>query len=179
MDTIKLVLPTLEMEQAAKDYINEHREHNEPDLHGGALLEHLAYPQWIEQIHNNIKGENINPAWVPASTFFGIRERDGKIVGIIDIRHTLNEVLREYGGHIGFGIRPSERKKGYASQMLEAGLEYSRDKLHLEKVMLACYKENEASRNTILKYGGKLEREFIHTDQKTVQVFWIHLLESN
>lgn len=174
MNTIKLVAPTLDMESAASDYIREHAEHNEPDLHGAALLEKLSYADWIKQLENNSKEETVTPGWVQSSTFFGIRESDGKIIGVIDIRHKLNDFLREYGGHIGFGVRPTERRKGYASEMLQLALQYSKT-IGLEKVMLACYKENEASRNTILKHGGKLEREFTHTDGKEVQVYWITL----
>ncbi len=103
---------------------------------------------------------------------FAVRERDGLIVGIVDIRHTLNQLLREYGGHIGYGVRPSQRNKGYATEILYQALGYCRT-IGLNRLMLACYKENEASRRTILKGGGVLEREFIHTDGKEVQVYWI------
>ncbi|NMB54599.1 MAG: GNAT family N-acetyltransferase, partial [Leptolinea sp.] len=114
----------------------------------------------------------VQEGWVVSSTFFGIRESDGRIVGMIDIRHTLNDFLRNNGGHIGYGVRPSERFKGYATRMLELALEKCRQ-LGLERVMLACEKENTASRKTIMKCGGGLEREFEHSDGKTVQVFWI------
>jgi predicted acetyltransferase len=91
---------------------------------------------------------------------------------MIDIRHSLNEFLSKYGGHIGYGVRPSERNKGYATQMLRMALQYLKQ-IGLTKVMLACYQENVASRRTIEKCNGVLEREFLHSDGKTVQVFWI------
>jgi predicted acetyltransferase len=99
---------------------------------------------------------------------------NGKIVGLIDIRHTLNQFLREYGGNIGYSVRPSERNKGYATEILKQGLEYCKT-IHLKKVMLACNKDNKASSRTIEKCGGVLEREFIYLDGKTIQVYWIVL----
>ncbi|MFQ7234951.1 MAG: GNAT family N-acetyltransferase, partial [Enterococcus hulanensis] len=112
--------------------------------------------------------------WVVSTTLLAIRKKDQKIIGTIDIRHELNEFLLEFGGHIGFGVRPSERGKGYASEMLRLGLDYCKI-LGLEKVMVACYKENIASARTIRKNGGVLEREFSHDDGKEVQVYWINL----
>jgi predicted acetyltransferase len=113
-----------------------------------------------------------------------MRKSDGKLIGMIDIRHELNDFLQSYGGHIGLGIRPSERGKGYASETTMEGLSYCK-KIGLQKIMLACYKDNIASRKTIEKCGGVLEREFAlaeidnfpicrdNSENKTVQVFWI------
>lgn len=176
MDKIKLVPPTPEMEAAAMEYKNEHTAYGEQELHGGALIDHMPYTEWLQMVENNTREETVNPAWVVSSTFFGVRESDGRIVGMIDIRHSLgNELLREYGGHIGYGVRPTERCKGYATQMLNLSLQYAKDVIGIDKVMLACYKDNEPSRKTIINAGGELEREFVYTDGKTVQVFWITL----
>lgn len=175
MDKLKLVFPGKEHEKQAKEYIREHQKYGESDLHGGALLEkYESYDDWLIMLRNNSNPLTVSEGWVPASTFFAIRESDDKIVGIIDIRHELNDFLREYGGHIGIGVLPTERKKGYATDILMQGLGYCRT-IGLDKVMTACYKENAASRNTIIKCGGVLEKEFIYVDSKTVQVFWIIL----
>ncbi|AKJ40142.1 hypothetical protein A9239_11195 [Methanosarcina sp. A14] len=82
-------------------------------------------------------------------------------------------ILRNYG-HSGYGVHPSERKKGYATQMLKMTLEYAR-KIRLSKVMLACYKDNEASSKIIQKYNGIFEKEILHSNRKIVQVYWITL----
>ncbi|MDR1320625.1 MAG: GNAT family N-acetyltransferase [Gracilibacteraceae bacterium] len=100
--------------------------------------------------------------------------RPSGAAAMIDIRHTLNQFLREYGGNIGYSVRPSERNKGYAAEILKQGLEYCKT-IHLKKVMLACNKDNKASSRTIEKCGGVLEREFIYLDGKTVQVYGIDL----
>ena len=100
-------------------------------------------------------------------------ERD-KLIGIIDIRHELNDFLAAFGGHIGYGVRASERRNGYAAKILRMGLELCKS-INLGRVMLACYKDNAASGKTIVNNGGMLEREFVHADGKTVQVYWITL----
>lgn len=170
-----LVTPTKEHEQAALEYKQEHLDNGEPLLHGGSLLDTKdSYDDWLDHLKANSSKETVQPGWVTSSTFFGMRESDNRIVGIIDIRHELNDFLRNYGGHIGYGVRPSERRKGYATQMLQLALDYCRS-LSLDRVMLACDRNNPASRLTIEKCGGILEREFLHTDGMTVQVFWIDL----
>ena len=167
---ISLVIPTKEHETQVKEYIEEHSKYEENDIHGGALIEKIHYDDWLKQLENNSNEKTVNPEWVVTSTFFGVA--DGNIIGMIDIRHTLNQFLRDYGGHIGYGVRPTERNKGYATEMLKLGLVYCK-KIALEKVMLACYKENTASGRTIEKCGGILEKEFLYSDGKTVQVYWI------
>lgn len=175
MDTIELIKPQKEHEAMALDYIREHIEHGETDLHGGALMEKKAsFDEWLTMVENNKDKSTVQDGWVQATTLFAIRKEDGKLIGMMDIRHELNDFLREYGGHLGMGVRPTERRKGYAVQILMKALGFCRS-IGLDKVMAACYEENVASRNTILKCGGELEREFTYTDGKIVQVFWIKL----
>jgi len=175
MDKITLITPSIAHETAVLDYKQEHLDNGEPLLHGGSLLDTMdTYDGWLDHLKTNSNEKTVKPGWVTSSTFLGVRESDGRIVGLIDIRHTLNDFLRNYGGHIGYGVRPSERRKGYATQMLRLALDYCRT-LGLDRVMLACDKNNPASRLTIEKCGGILEREFQHTDGMTVQIFWITL----
>ena len=93
------------------------------------------------------------------------------MVGAINIRHDLNDWLLQYGGHIGDGIRPSERRKGYASQMIQLGLIECK-KLGIDKVLMICDKDNIGSAKSIMNNGGILENEIIH-DQKIIQRYWI------
>ena len=134
------------------------------------------YDEWLKLLKSNSKKETVQDNYAVTTQFFGVRERDNKIVGMINIRHELaNDFLRNYGGHIGYGVRPTERKKGYVTQMLAQALEYCKKELKLEKVMLGCYKENEPSRKTILKAGGVLEKELKTEEGKIAQVYWIKL----
>lgn len=108
---------------------------------------------------------------VPDSTFFCLDEERNIMVGAINIRHDLNEWLLQYGGHIGDGIRPSERRKGYASKMIELALTECK-KLGIHQVLMICDKDNIGSAKSIVNNGGILENEIIH-DQKVIQRYWI------
>ncbi|MGL5514089.1 MAG: GNAT family N-acetyltransferase, partial [Sporomusa sp.] len=101
----------------------------------------MPYANWLIQLKRNGCAQTVNPDWVVSSTFLALHHEN--IVGMIDIRHTLNPFLRESGGHIGYGVRPIQRGKGYATQMLRMGLKYCRQ-LSIPKVMLACNKDNLA-----------------------------------
>lgn len=162
------------MREMAEDYRDEHFRRGEMTLHGSALLDSLPFDQWIQRAMDNARPETIQPHWVETSVFFAVRREDGRAIGMLDVRHHLNAFLRQYAGHIGYGLRPSERGKGYGTEMLRLGLKYA-GYLGLEQVMLSCYKENQASRQIILKCGGKLDREFLHTDGKQIQVYHIPL----
>ena len=91
----------------------------------------------------------------------------------LDIRHSLNEALLLDGGHIGDGVRPSERRKGYATAMIALALDECR-KLGIEKVLMVCNKENTGSAKSIQNNGGVLENE-INVEGETVQRYWIQL----
>lgn len=176
-DTIKLVKPTKEYEKQAIEYKKEHFDNGEKILHACSKWDKIEnYDEWLELLKNNSKKETVQDNYAVTTQFFGIRERDNKIVGMINIRHELaNDFLRKYGGNIGYGIRPTERKKGYATQMLDQALKYCKEELKLEKVMIGCYKENEASKRTILNAGGILEKELETENGKITQVYWIKL----
>lgn len=111
---------------------------------------------------------------VPDSTFFCLDEDRDIIVGAVNIRHYLNDALLLNGGHIGDGIRPSERRKGYATRMIRLALDECR-KLGIQRVLMVCNKENIASAKTILKNGGVLENE-IDVDGVIEQRYWIELV---
>lgn len=175
MDSIVLAKPTKAFEAAAQEYIAEHIAAGEADLHGASLLEKKpTYDDWLRHLQATSDAATVDPGWVVASTFFAVRAVDSRLIGVIDIRHRLNDFLYNYGGHIGYGVRPTERRKGYATEILRLGLDYCKT-IGLQKVMLACYKDNVASAKTILKNGGELKREFTHTDGVVVQVYWAQL----
>ena len=113
------------------------------------------------------------PGFVPATTLFALDTEKDAFVGAVNIRHRLNEALLLNGGHIGDGIRPSERQKGYATKMIALALEECR-KLNLDRVLMVCDKQNIGSAKSILKNGGILENE-IEVDGNVEQRYWICL----
>ena len=122
MEKLKHVKPSKEYEQEALEYINEFYEYNS-DINGtGGLQRYLDnYDGWLEKLEED-RTRIPNEEKVPAETYFLVRENDNKIVGMINIRLTLNENLKKFGGHIGYSIRPTERKKGYNKVNLYLGL---------------------------------------------------------
>ncbi len=97
-----------------------------------------------------------------------------KLLGAISIRHYLNEQLLRLSGHIGYGIRPTERRKGYATAMLKLALEKCKD-MGIKQVLITCDKNNIASAKTIISNNGILENELIEEDGNIIQRYWIEL----
>src|SRR5690348_16973882 len=100
MNELELLLPSKELEVAALEYKREHSDNQEYELHGSSLFDHTdSYDDWLERLKNNANEQTVNPNWVVSTTFFALRKSDSKIVGMVDIRHTLNEYLNLYGGN--------------------------------------------------------------------------------
>ncbi|MFR2832216.1 MAG: GNAT family N-acetyltransferase, partial [Finegoldia magna] len=121
---------------------------------------------------NNLEIKSKTENKVPDSVLFLLDEERDRLLGAVNIRHYLNESLLKEGGHIGDGIRPSERKKGYATEMVRLALIECK-KLGIERVLMICDKENIGSAKSIIKNGGVLENEFVNSDGKTIQRYWI------
>ena len=113
---------------------------------------------------------------VPDSVFFLLDEERNRLLGAVNIRHYLNDDLLKEGGHIGDGIRPCERRKGYATEMVRLALIECK-KLGIERVLMTCDKENIGSAKSIMKNGGVLENEFLNEDGDIEQRYWIDLSE--
>lgn len=173
MEKITLVFPMREHEEQVMDYKNEFLA-NGDTLHGTAYLRSCeTYTEWYEALLDNCKEETVRQGLVPSSTYLAIRESDQRIVGIIDIRHRLNEYLLKFGGHIGYSVRKSERRKGYAKEMLRLSLEKCKA-LEIEKVLVTCSKDNIGSAKTIIANDGVLENELPEGDD-IKQRYWITL----
>jgi predicted acetyltransferase len=121
----------------------------------------------------NLEIKDAGGGRVPDSTFFCLDEERDRMVGAVNIRHDLNEAMLLSGGHIGDGVRPSERGKGIATQMIAMALDECR-KLGIRKVLMVCDKENIASAKSIRRNGGILENEVL-VDGVTEQRYWIEL----
>lgn len=163
MDKLKHECPSLKRKEEAIEYIKEFFEYNSEDYGSNCLEDYIDnYEGWLNKLESEY---NIIPSEdrVPARTYFLIRERDDKIIGMINIRLTLNEKLKKFGGHIGFNIRPTERKKGYNKINLYLGLLVCQ-KNGIKEVFMDCAKDNIASAKTILSLGGKLIREYYNKD---------------
>ena len=173
MDELELVRPMPSHKNGAEEFKREFYSCGEQVINGSALLDQMEYDKWLENTRRNSNPETVRTDWVVADTFFAVRKTDGRIIGTVDIRHNLdNEFLSEYGGHIGYAVRPSERRKGYATQILKMALKHAKS-IGLSRVMLGCYADNLASIKTIEKCGGVPAETKPYADGKPMNVYWI------
>ncbi|HHU98137.1 MAG TPA: GNAT family N-acetyltransferase [Petrimonas sp.] len=151
-----LHLPTFAHQSAAERFKQAFFENGERVIYGSALFDQMEYKPWLEHNARGRHKDTMAEGWVVATTFFVIREQDRKIVGMIDIRHSLDHpFLSEYGGHIGYSVCPNERGKGYGTAILRMGMEFA-ESIPLKELMLACFSDNVPSIKTIEKNGGVL-----------------------
>ncbi len=175
MEELRLVIPTAEYADAIMDFRREMLDAGS-SFDGCNCLENYARAEdWLEHIQEARSEELMATRHKVASDLWlAVRKSDGRIVGIIDFRHSLDHpVLAQWGGHIGYCVRPSERRKGYAKEMLRMDLECCKV-YGLDRVLVCCHKGNLGSERTILANGGVFEKE-IEVDGKHIRRFWIDL----
>ena len=173
MDKIILVKPDLSYADEIIKYKEESLAES-PIINGSAGLDRFSSIEiWFEELKKRSCEDTVPKGLVPSSTYLAVREKDNYIVGMIDIRHYLNEYLTQVGGHIGYGVRKTERNKGYAKQMLKLALEKCKE-LKIKKVLITCDEDNIASEKVILSTNAKLE-DIRNVDGENKKRFWIDL----
>ena len=173
MEKIILVKPNLSYADEIIKYKEESLKES-PLINGSAGLNRFSsIEDWLEELKKRSSEATVPEGLVPSSTYLGIREKDNYIVGMIDIRHYLNEYLTQIGGNIGYSVRKTERNKGYVKQMLKLALEKCKE-LKIKKVLITCDEDNIASEKVILSANAKLE-DIRNIDGENKKRFWIEL----
>ena len=163
MEKFYLEVPSIKRKEEAIEYINEFYKYNSKINGAGGLQRYLDnYEGWLEKLEEDYTRQPSEEK-VPARTYFLVRENDNRIIGMINIRLALNEILKKSGGHIGYAIRPTERKKGYNKINLYLGLQVC-DQYGIDKVFLDADLDNPASWKTMEALGGKRIREYFDND---------------
>lgn len=165
-------LPELTDQDILQAYVQEHRDNQEYGISASMELTSSDYSEWVEKIRNNASNGDEN--WGRSLLYLCFQ--GDRLVGLLNIRYELPESLSRKYGDIGYGVRPSERNKGYATEMLGFGLSVCKEK-GMSKVILGCYKDNLASAATIKKNGGVLTVENDNYEEGRIsQYYQIDLL---
>lgn len=171
-DKIRLFAPTAGTKEEALKFKQAFFDFGEDTIDGSELLDRMdSYEEWLAYIADNAKAETVRPGCVLADTYFAL-DANSKIVGIIDYRHELNDFFKDYG-HSGYSVLPTERRKGYASEMLRLVLEKAKSD-GLKEFQLCALRGNIPSVKTIQNNGGVLVRSFEHHGE-VADVFMIRL----
>jgi predicted acetyltransferase len=166
-----LAIPAKEYKESYIQAVREFQVAGRRHMH-----EHLAalesnFEELVQQIRDEADPRKVKPGLVPQTVFWLID--NSEFIGRVSIRHELDERLLRQGGHIGYEIRPSKRKRGYGTAILRLGLEKARE-MGLLRVLVTCDEDNIGSRKIIEHNGGKLENS-VEIAGRAVKVlrFWI------
>lgn len=170
---LKLIKLTKEYEKQLGEMLDEWKadqETNHTNHSPWAIFrnDHHDFDYYLDHLEQKVETDGR----VPDSVFFLLDEDRDRLLGAVNIRHYLNEKLLRDGGHIGDGIRPSERRKGYATELIRLALAECKT-LGIDKVLITCDKDNIGSAKSIRKNGGILENELVTADGAIVERYWI------
>lgn len=168
---LTLIKPNLMFKDAYLEFYEEWISSGEKIVPWVVAESPADFERYLHDLKEQEHGKNIPEHFVPNSTYWLLLGEDC-IAGAVNIRHRLNQYLKVRGGHIGYGIRPSERQKGYATAILSMALNETK-RMRINEILVTCDKANIASEKTILKNGGKLDSEFTEENGNVIRRFWI------
>ena len=168
---VQLIKPTVDLQPAYLSFYEEWKASEEPMIPWVIEKDPSDFPAMVRSLLDAEKGIGLRENWVPDSTYWLVDE-EYRILGVVNIRHSLTEYLLNAGGHIGYGVRPSERQKGYATKMLRLALEETK-KLRINPVLVCCDAVNTASDKTIRSNGGVADIDFVEDNGNVIKRYWI------
>jgi len=178
MENFILIRPTIQYAEQIAAYRQEFLDAGS-SMDGTGPLRRIADPEEYLRFCAACEDPATVPdGLAPATQFFFVRTDDDHLVGMLQVRHRFNDYLEKYGGHIGYSVRPTERRKGYAKEMLRLALPFCKE-IGLKKVLITCIDGNIGSEKTILANGGVYEST-AHEPNADVDLkrFWINTEEA-
>ena len=170
---MKIIRLTMEHGEALQRFLSEFAKVGEEMIPAYGPPRDWGHGQIVDTLAAWSRGERLQEGWVPGTTLF--LEEGGELLGIVNLRHKLTEALKRYGGHMGYSVRPSSRRQGYGTLLLEAGMVEARS-LGIERLLVTCEPTNLGSIRVIENNGGVLQDEFFHEGvQRLVRCYWIDL----
>ncbi len=167
---MKFILPTTENREDVQEYYREIERVGSESI---GLWNYQDYDRWLIGMQNRHTGENLPEGFVREDFYLCYEGK--KMIGVFSLKFELTKYLLDFGGHIGYAVRPSERKRGLATQILKQGLEIAKE-AGFERILCVCDEDNYGSEKVILKNGGILENEMYDPEEKVmVKRYWIEL----
>lgn len=158
---IKFVLPAEESRDDELSFYDEFENNREACIGYGGYKD---FDAWLTGMNNRHTGKNLPRGYVRENLYLCYNEK-GEMIGVFSLKFELTEFLLNYGGHIGYAVRPSMRNRGLATEILAEGLEISKN-FGFEKVLLVCDEDNYPSEKVIIKNGGVFENKLYDDDEK-------------
>ncbi len=174
-DEMEIVALQIQHEEALTGFVSEFTAAGEDDIPAFLPDPDWAFTETVEGCDKQSHGEGLPEGWVPGTTRFLIHE--GRILGLFNLRHRLTDNLLRFGGHVGYSIRPSERRKGHGTLLLEAAKTMAQS-LGIERMLVTCHPTNVASVGVIAKCGGVFEdRSYYEPVGHDVCRYWIPIAQ--
>ncbi len=178
LDAYYLTRPDMYFADSIMSYRQEYLDIGQRAAGAEGLMRHDDAEKWIGHIHLMEDQRNLLLPMKASFQYVYVDHRDDEIVGTICLRPDMSDspFLAEYGGHIGYSVRPSRWKQGIGKRMLKDFLPIARDTYGMENVLITCNESNPGSRGVILANGGVLERKaWLPADNEYVERYWITL----
>jgi len=170
---LEFKLPHAELSDSYRSLVAEFQDAGEPLIPFPLAYSNYDFEAFLNRISADSRGQNLPDGFVPCSTYWLIN--DGSIVGVANLRHALTDALRRDGGNIGYGIRPSARRRGFGAAILRRTLDRASE-MCLQEAWLTCRKANVASVRTILSCGGVfVSEEFLPERGEAIQRYQIRI----